>query len=109
VKKSNDPEGAREAKRKSDWDKTIFRAGIPRLPGGRNPGQEYNRVMSSAFLKWKLHGRRAAIEYLSSCRPWLIQYSERVGTGELPASGRILDALIISRTMEQKQPKKGEK
>ena len=103
-KKSNDPQGAREAKAKFDWGQQIMRKGAlgGGLPGGRNPGQEYNRVMSTAFLKWQGHGRRAAIEYLTSCRPWLKQYCGQVGIEELPASGTILDALILSRAIKQK-------
>jgi hypothetical protein len=103
-KKSNDPEGAREARKKTrgDWDKIISRAD-GRLPGGRLPGQEYNRVMSRALLKLRHSGRRAAIEWLTSCRPWLVQYAERVGIGELPSSGTILDALVRMRAEKEKQ------
>lgn len=102
MKKSNDPEGAREARAKTrgDWDKiTKYREG--RLPGGRTPGQEYNRITATALHRFQHQGRRAAVEYLSSCRPWLLQYCERVtGVNGLPASGTILDALLLNRNLD---------
>jgi hypothetical protein len=85
-KKSNTPELVRRFRRATQL--------IPGQPLKHSMSQEFNRIMRHALLVYDSQHRSAAIDYLSSRRPWLVEYCRN---RDLPASGSILDALIEER------------
>jgi hypothetical protein len=76
--------------RKLRADGRIFSAG---RPSKISESQQFWAICEKAWLLYREHGRRRALEYLQWQHPWLKYYLG--GTG--PASGTLLDQIIKSK------------